>query len=202
MEQSRSTSNAGAVLLERSGERDALDEHARAVRADGHGRLVLISGEAGIGKTSLLRAFVAAHRDTRLLAGACDALYTPRPLGPLLDIAEEAGGDLAAAARERTDDLRRRRALARGGPPTVVAVGGDHERRDGLEPAGEEAQHVERRAVGPVDVLEYQGGRRPAAQLARELRHDPRRRRALAGGGREVAARLLGDVEQRAERPP
>jgi DNA-binding CsgD family transcriptional regulator len=125
MEQSRSTSNAGAVLLERSSERDALDQHARAVRADGAGRLVLISGEAGIGKTSLLRAFVAAHRDTRLLAGACDALYTPRPLGPLLDIAEEAGGDLAAAAGEGTTPSRIVAELARelrGGPPTVLIL--------------------------------------------------------------------------------
>ncbi|HYN19038.1 MAG TPA: AAA family ATPase, partial [Actinomycetes bacterium] len=63
---------------------------------DGHGCLVLVGGEAGIGKTSLVRAFCDRHdADARVLWGACDALRTPRPLGPLLDIAREAGGELA-----------------------------------------------------------------------------------------------------------
>jgi hypothetical protein len=57
---------------------------------------VLVGGEAGIGKTSLVRAFCDRHGgDARALWGACDALRTPRPLGPLLDIAREAGGELA-----------------------------------------------------------------------------------------------------------
>src|SRR5262249_18514602 len=72
MEQRRSTPKAGTALLERAAERDALAAHARAVRTDKRGRLVLVSGEAGIGKTSLLRTFVADHADLRLLAGACD----------------------------------------------------------------------------------------------------------------------------------
>ena len=44
-------------LLERSAELDALDGHLAAVREQGRGRLVLIAGEAGIGKTALVRAF-------------------------------------------------------------------------------------------------------------------------------------------------
>ena len=57
---------------------------------------MLVGGEAGIGKTSLVRAFCDRHgADARFLWGACDALRTPRPLGPLLDIAREAGGELA-----------------------------------------------------------------------------------------------------------
>jgi DNA-binding CsgD family transcriptional regulator len=53
---------------------------------------VLIAGEAGIGKTALVRAFCA---DRRALATACDALYTPRPLGPFVDLAEEVAGEFA-----------------------------------------------------------------------------------------------------------
>jgi DNA-binding CsgD family transcriptional regulator len=52
------------------------------------GRLVLVGGEAGVGKTALLREFAAGRR---VLWGACTPLQTPRPLGPLLDIAEQAG---------------------------------------------------------------------------------------------------------------
>jgi len=60
------------------------------------GRVVLVSGEAGIGKTSLLKAWCAAG-DRRVLWGSCDALRTPRPLGPLHDMARQAGGQLAAS---------------------------------------------------------------------------------------------------------
>lgn len=63
----------------------------------GHGRTVLISGEAGIGKTALVEQFVSQHcgAATRLW-GACEALFTPRPLGPLYDIATQVGGRLSA----------------------------------------------------------------------------------------------------------
>jgi predicted ATPase len=67
----------------------------------GNGRFVLVSGEAGIGKTSLLEKFTAAHKaQVRVLWGACDALFTPRPLGPLYDIAHETQGDLLERLEE------------------------------------------------------------------------------------------------------
>src|SRR5262245_18084292 len=63
----------------------------------GDGRLVLVSGEAGIGKTALVREFCARSGARRRLAGACDGLRTPRPLGPLVDIAAVVGGSLEEA---------------------------------------------------------------------------------------------------------
>ncbi len=62
----------------------------------GNGRTVLVSGEAGIGKTALVEQFVSLHcRAVRRLWGACEALFTPRPLGPLYDIAAQVHGSLS-----------------------------------------------------------------------------------------------------------
>jgi DNA-binding CsgD family transcriptional regulator/tetratricopeptide (TPR) repeat protein len=72
-----------------------------AEAGSGAGRLVLVAGEAGIGKSSLVRAFCERHRDdARVWWGACDALSTPRPLGPLHDIARTARGRLRALMAE------------------------------------------------------------------------------------------------------
>jgi DNA-binding CsgD family transcriptional regulator/tetratricopeptide (TPR) repeat protein len=98
----------GAVLLERDGALDMLDGAFEAVVA-GRGGIALVSGEAGIGKSSLVRAFVAAERRAaRVLAGACDDLAVPRPLGPFLDIAaDELRTSGADAARIVLDELGR-----------------------------------------------------------------------------------------------
>jgi len=62
------------------------------------GRLVLVAGEAGAGKTALVEELRARHlADHRLLIGRCDDLFAARPLGPLTDIARAVGGQLAAA---------------------------------------------------------------------------------------------------------
>ncbi|MBS1661454.1 MAG: AAA family ATPase [Bacteroidetes bacterium] len=73
-------------LIERGGFIDSL--HAEYERiAEGEGHCVLVSGEAGIGKTSLLRAFTRLHKnDANIYQGTCDALFTPRPLAPLYDV--------------------------------------------------------------------------------------------------------------------
>lgn len=63
----------------------------------GSGCIALVSGEAGIGKTSLLQEFSQRQRSARVLWGACDALFTPRPLAPLHDIARQTKGALLAA---------------------------------------------------------------------------------------------------------
>jgi DNA-binding CsgD family transcriptional regulator/tetratricopeptide (TPR) repeat protein len=84
-------------LLEREADLRALSESLDAVRAGGGGRMVLLAGEAGVGKTALLRRFQEElHERTRLLWGTCDALATPEPLGPFFDVADAVGGQLAA----------------------------------------------------------------------------------------------------------
>jgi DNA-binding CsgD family transcriptional regulator/tetratricopeptide (TPR) repeat protein len=82
-------------------ERDAQLRELHELRSQGEGRVALVCGEAGIGKTALVDAFTrevgARAPDVRVLSGLCDALFTPRPLGPLLDVARQAGGRLAAS---------------------------------------------------------------------------------------------------------
>src|SRR3954454_12419503 len=84
------------ALLEREAELGALVDTLALVRRSGEGFFVFIAGESGVGKTSLLRAFAADRpASTRVLWGSCDPLFTPRPFGPLLDVAEALGGELA-----------------------------------------------------------------------------------------------------------
>ena len=80
-------------LLEREGALAGLAE-AREAAARGEGRVVVVIGEPGIGKTALLTAFVAdLPPGSRVLVGACDDLSIPRPLGAIHDLA----GSLSAA---------------------------------------------------------------------------------------------------------
>ena len=103
----------GAVedeLVERSRELELLSECLAAVDESARGHAVFLSGEAGIGKTALLRRFCdELGAGVRVLWAACDPLYAPRPLGPLLDVARITNGEF----RER---------VQRGAKPHDVAT--------------------------------------------------------------------------------
>jgi DNA-binding CsgD family transcriptional regulator/tetratricopeptide (TPR) repeat protein len=89
------------------------------------GLVALVGGEAGIGKTTLLQEFSKQQsKATRVLWGACDALFTPRPLAPLHDIARQTqkgllaaitAGDRDAIFSAALDELER-------GPPALVVL--------------------------------------------------------------------------------
>lgn len=93
-------------LLERDAQLAALRDRLSAAAA-GAGSVVFVGGEAGIGKSALVARFGAAvAREARVLVGGCDAMRTPRPLGPLVDMAPQLGSPIAtlledAAARDR-----------------------------------------------------------------------------------------------------
>ena len=73
-------------LLERDGALAALSE-AHDAAAGGDGRVVVVLGEPGIGKTALVTRFVRdLGAGSRVLFGTCDDLSIPRPLGPILDL--------------------------------------------------------------------------------------------------------------------
>lgn len=116
------------ALLERESSLGSLNGWLDQVAA-GSGAVVLVSGEAGIGKTALLQQFAQdqrrpMRRATRVLWGGCEALFTPHPLAPLYDIARQAGGEFAqaiaaASQREAIFNLTMDH-LSRGPVPTVV----------------------------------------------------------------------------------
>ncbi len=85
-------------LLEREAQLASLAEYADHAR-HGEGRLLLIAGEAGVGKSALVDEAQRGLPDATWSWGACDGLFTPRPLGPLFDIAGKLGGELLELCR-------------------------------------------------------------------------------------------------------
>ena len=82
------------MLVERE---DAIKQFSKAADklSDGYGGIVLVSGESGIGKTSLLEEARqnSKHNFTFFWSGS-DPLFTPRPFGPVHDIAAELSTEL------------------------------------------------------------------------------------------------------------
>jgi DNA-binding CsgD family transcriptional regulator len=117
--------SASGELLERSEALSTLAAQLEGVVAAGRGQLVLVRGEAGVGKTGLVRRFCDDQRAARVLLGGCDSLFTPRPLGAFLDIADSVGGDLkrragdSASPYEFADALMRE---LRASPGSIVVV--------------------------------------------------------------------------------
>ena len=124
-------------LLERSTELAVLKDKLAEVRVSG-GSLVLVAGEAGIGKTALLDAFCDGSRGVPTVRGGCDALFTPRPLGPFVEIAEDLGGELACGIAGALADAGR---LAPGRRPATSSAPGNSAVERDHEPANASLLH-------------------------------------------------------------
>ncbi|MFT4217082.1 MAG: LuxR C-terminal-related transcriptional regulator [Micropruina sp.] len=80
------------ALLERSGPRAVLSAAVDRLRR-GRGQVVLVHGEAGIGKSSLVAEFLRTlPRGLRTLSGRCDDLLVPRPLGAIQELWDGVSG--------------------------------------------------------------------------------------------------------------
>ncbi|GAA1847656.1 AAA family ATPase [Pseudonocardia ailaonensis] len=179
-------------LLERERELADLDAALDAA-ATGAGEVVLVHGEAGIGKTSLVRAFrrrVAGR--ARLHLGACDDLLSPRTLGPLRDAAPR-GGPLAAALAGTDRDAVYDAVLDLLAEPSVLVVEDVHWADDATLDV---LRHVGRRVADlpALVVLTYRDDELgPDHPLRPVLGALPAvRRLAPSALSREAVARLAG----------
>ena len=102
----RLTSGVIAPLLERDDALVVLHSSLSEVRS-GVGRMLLVSGEAGIGKTALVRSFVASVRGRPACSGGVRRTVAPTPAGRL------------RRHRRRLGD-RLRELVAQGAPPHEV----------------------------------------------------------------------------------
>jgi DNA-binding CsgD family transcriptional regulator len=150
----------------------ALDESVA-----GTGRIALISGEAGIGKTALIGHFIAEHgKSARVLTGYCDSLFTPTPLVPLHDIARSLGGRLLA---QLESDVPRAQLFA-----TMLEL-----LRDPARPTLLVFEDIHWADEATLDLLKYLGRRiaQTRALLILSYRHDE-------VGARHPLRLLLGDL--------
>lgn len=116
----------GRRILERDAELSVLADAVRAA-GGGDGSAVLVFGEAGIGKSSLvetLRGHLPA--EGRMLVGFCDDLATARPLGPFRDLMGSVGAELSRAVMDGGDRdgvlTALRAELEWAGHPTVLVI--------------------------------------------------------------------------------
>ena len=116
------------MLVGRERELEIVDTRVSQLTTSG-GSVVLVRGEAGVGKSALVRAIAARHAQRcRVLTGWCDDLTTPEPLGPFWDVAQESAPieeSLSSGDRQRLwhDTMRLLSDPAR---PTILVIEDTH----------------------------------------------------------------------------
>ncbi|WP_353827877.1 AAA family ATPase [Agromyces sp. SYSU T0242] len=183
------------------GRDDVLDDLRAWVERSrrGEGRILLVRGEAGIGKTTVVRALVdSAGPGVRVLQGWCDDLLAARPLGPVWDMSA-ADPDLRAALDAGAPGLVRQRildALVHRASPTLVVVEDVHwadgATIDLLRLIG---RRVDRSRLAIVLTMREVGPRHPVRTLIGDLPAACVENVHLGPWSAEVIAGLAGDRE-------
>jgi DNA-binding CsgD family transcriptional regulator len=160
---------ASAPLVERDAALQALHRWWREAVA-GEGRIVLVGGDAGAGKTVLIRGFgEQLPVGTRVQWGSCDAMSTPPALGPIFDMAADLPPSVTGQLGEGSDPVQLRRAF-------LDQLG---ERREGTLVVVEDAHWADE---ATLDLLRYLGRRlqrHPAMVVVTYRRDDVGPRHAL-----------------------
>lgn len=115
-------------LLERTPYLDDLNA-LLSQASHGHGRMLLLGGEAGVGKTSLVQAFVSRAASERVLVGACEPLTAPRPHGLLADMDELMQGQISALLDQSASPVEIARTVLTTlacGPTTIMVIEDAH----------------------------------------------------------------------------
>ena len=187
-------------LLERDGALAVLAE-ARDAAARGDGRAVVVTGEPGIGKTSLVTRFVRdLDAGARVLLGTCDDLSVPRPLGPIRDLVGSVSAALeeALSAGAAPHDIQSLliAELERPPRPTVLVLEDVH----WADEATFDAIMVVGRRIGSLPallVLTFRGGEAPPGHPLRAtlgaIRADHSMVLELAPLSESAVASLAGD---------
>jgi DNA-binding CsgD family transcriptional regulator/tetratricopeptide (TPR) repeat protein len=188
------------MLLERDEELAIIADVLGDVRSSG-GKVILVRGEAGIGKSALVRDFVEGHADeAHVLYGSCDDLLTPQPLGPIWDISRDeaslstplAEGDRRAVMTTLLD------LLARTLRPTVLVIEDTHWADEATLDA---IKYLGRRIArtNAVLLLTYRDGEvdydHPLRQVIGELPPENIVRIHLGPLSGDAVADLVGDVD-------
>ena len=161
-------------------EREQLLEALTGLHDDalaGSGRLVLVHGEAGAGKSALVRTWsAAADQRSRVLWGACDPLSSPRPLGPLVDLAPHLDPRVGELLRSgERDGLFEATIESLGAEPAAVVI-------EDLQWADMSTLDLLRFLARRLEAHEHPGGgdlpRRPPSPVRPAARHARRHRLA------------------------
>jgi DNA-binding SARP family transcriptional activator/tetratricopeptide (TPR) repeat protein len=149
----RPGSGDGPPLLERDTQLEQLEGVVGEAVGTGRGVVVLVTGEAGAGKTALVRTLLdRAAASATVLYGGCDDLLAPRSMGPFRDIAQALPGELSDAFAAGGDPDLVLAALLRlvSGAPVLLAIEDVHWADDATVDA---VRYLARRIGGTSSVL-------------------------------------------------